>query len=1146
MGNQIVIPSMGNWYVDPLRRHGIGVKNILESGTFFITLDCYDLKNPQNELIVKAYESNEPLDKNDIAMSSKVYLENLSYKCKEHSYNGLSIYTPILQRNMAFLCRKKHQFTLSQRLEEYPPLELVEKRWISYRVLILVSLLHQMNFFHGSINPDNIFLTWDLDVSIGDMAQIKPTHININRPDLFHHYFATASRGFCYLSPEQLLYSYHSTDDVLFNMPSFPMDYFAVGLVIYFTYTGEHMLDFSTLSEISLAMKAKQNENTESVDYSDIFDEYIEKKIKVLPDDIHNLVKNLLNLDPNKRLSEDTLILFTDMDHKDIDITTPFFPSFFRQISDQLDVFFQKNMSLEHMIRLIPMFQMIINAIQEKAQLKDEKKWNSKIPLSKSLKMINPTDVKLFLVNFFTNSLSTSEKVQERASFLNFICDYTLPLSDNTKLSRILPVFCETLSLQSNLLKTTAMVCILKLIASISDIPEGYEGIFSSYLIKIILNSLSCPSIQYKIAMASICPCLTIEIDRLQTETSTDAVGMTNAFLNKDEVLVSKSFIQTLRKISRIKAKNEMTTSISTPALSTNFTKSNIFQSASAPGLNHLDQNCSEQCSIYGINIEDGILHHCRFDLFEKFSDFLLSYLNSSHSSLKLEILLTFRDFFENSPFNERSQYRKKFEEITVCFLRFFDIEITTSLMPIDNENPHNSYDDLKSIDNSSSVLTHCNDDMIEGYLDFFLWFVRKDLLNINYSAALFLRISKFRHSHNPTIRFLSSKLVSAIKIDSNTVQYTNFLMNILYNDNQISVKKKSSEILLRKGFDMKHLNKRQIQSNNTVYQRLMFKIDSKLNPKFIKSEKLSPNPISIIAPHFNSEIKAVVSDSNGNNFVLSDNLSFNQIFPEKKFSAISELKRTNSTMFVEEETGKLIFYDWKNQKEAQSKLTFESNPLSIISKENNVCFALTKSNQLILFDSRCSQFQHSLQFDQSNLTATSMCSWPNNETHPILAVGFKEGFVQIIDSRVMLPISSIITNSVNNVIPCCRHCCNFVVSSDNTIEVFDAFLGCSELIIDLPRATITPYVGNVVITANTDVLYLDCENFEASSILQDQNIEQMIIDEFDIVSIPSQFCKMQSLHKHSTPITITDHNKEMFMSGDVTGMLNLWCISDL
>lgn len=300
MGNQIVIPSMGNWYIEPLKRCGIGVNTVLESGTFFITLDCYLLKDPGQQMIVKAYESNEALEESNLARSCEIYFKTLDDLSKNVSIFGISTYSKIyLQNNLVFFCRKKHQFTLSQRLEEYPPLENVEKRWISYRILTLISLLHQItkSMIHGAINPDNVFVTWDLNVSIGDMAPFKPTYIKYNRPDLFHHFFTTASRGGCYLAPEQLITSDSETDNVIFMFGSFSMDFFAAGLVIYYLYTGEHLLSFSTLAEIALALrkskiknKADNDENDpnaskatkppDNKDYDLIFDKYIYEKIK--------------------------------------------------------------------------------------------------------------------------------------------------------------------------------------------------------------------------------------------------------------------------------------------------------------------------------------------------------------------------------------------------------------------------------------------------------------------------------------------------------------------------------------------------------------------------------------------------------------------------------------------------------------------------------------------------------------------------------------------------------------------------------------------------------------------------------------------------------------------------------------------------
>ena len=143
------------------------------------------------------------------------------------------------------------------------------------------------------------------------------------------------------------------------------------------------------------------------------------------------------------------------------------------------------------------------------------------------------------------------------------------------------------------------------------------------------------------------------------------------------------------------------------------------------------------------------------------------------------------------------------------------------------------------------------------------------------------------------------------------------------------------------------------------------------------------------------------------------------------------------------------------------------------------------------------------------------------------------------------MPISSILTDSVKSISPCFRNYCNFVVSSNESVEVFDAFLGCSELSLGIQGASASPYDGNVILTSDSGVFYLDCEHFENSAALSDFGVVQNLgIGDREEIDVERDLYGRASLHKHTEKISAVDHSKELFMTGDVCGMLNFWTLS--
>ena len=326
MGNQIVIPSMGNWYEDYIKSLNLKCINILDSGTFFSTLECVNVTNGKH-LIVRAYQYDQSLEDNVVANTSQIYFQNILNNIGE--FPGIVPFSSFfVQGTVAILVRDKFEYTLPQRLEEYPPLKQIEKLWVIYQIIQITLSLHRFEMVHGCITPNNIFLTWDLKVFIGDLAPFKPSQIRWTRPDLIHHFYRL-----CYLAPEQLI-SPEQFDIVRFTHPTYNMDLFSIGCIIYYLYTGNQPF---------LPFELKQySEGTFHLNFNQI------------PENLRPLCQSLLSIEPQKRSENLQYYIQTA------------FPSNFHRIFSQFQELHSSQSGLSNLIGLVQPFEFIVLVVNQK------------------------------------------------------------------------------------------------------------------------------------------------------------------------------------------------------------------------------------------------------------------------------------------------------------------------------------------------------------------------------------------------------------------------------------------------------------------------------------------------------------------------------------------------------------------------------------------------------------------------------------------------------------------------------------------------------------------------------------------------------------------------------------------------------------
>ena len=482
MGNNVVIPSFGNWYVETLKKMKIKVVSTIESSTFFITIDCVNDKN--EPLIVKAYQYNKSLRSFPIVQYSEEYFKTLN-QFEDFSICG---FDPIkIIDKCAYLVRPKFEYTLSQRLSDYPLPEEIEKKWISYELLAALKTFHEAGAIHGNLHPDNVFLSWDLRLTIGDPAPYKPPQIQFNHPQTFIHFFGS-SNTHCYLSPRRLIIK--GDEQILKDFSDLDEtdDIFSVGCIIYFIFTQKHLF---TLSAIRDYVEGR-------------YDDEINNCLNEMPVEVRELVRKCIDLDPKQRINA-------------FDNINSYFPLYFSQFFSQIQEFFANHITLSNLVKMIPILEEFAN--------------------------IGGDDARIIWTNILAQFLLKSDDLHSKVNFSYFFVNFFAPLSDEIVLTRVLPNLIGLLSPDSTLLTTSVFNCLEILFDNVKAVPPYLRLIFRNYFVPTLSDLLTKSPINTQCAIWAFIPRLLRIAGRLDPESSPSFIKIFSLIYQTTEKVVLDSFV---------------------------------------------------------------------------------------------------------------------------------------------------------------------------------------------------------------------------------------------------------------------------------------------------------------------------------------------------------------------------------------------------------------------------------------------------------------------------------------------------------------------------------------------------------------------------------------------------------------------------
>ncbi|GAA6014207.1 hypothetical protein JCM11491_004137 [Sporobolomyces phaffii] len=200
-----------------------------------------------------------------------------------------------------YLIRQWVASNLYDRISTRPFLSSIEKRWITFQLLMGLKDARERGVSHGDIKTENIVVTsWNWIYLTDFSTSFKPTYLPLDDPSVFSFYFDTSSRRSCYLAPERF---YASTSPLAKQKASLEfgkrdgrvteeMDVFSAGCVI-----AELWMEGTSPFTLTQLFKYREGQYDLEAYLNEI--EHVE---------IRSLIRSMISLEPSSRLSFSTLL----------------------------------------------------------------------------------------------------------------------------------------------------------------------------------------------------------------------------------------------------------------------------------------------------------------------------------------------------------------------------------------------------------------------------------------------------------------------------------------------------------------------------------------------------------------------------------------------------------------------------------------------------------------------------------------------------------------------------------------------------------------------------------------------------------------------------------------------------------------------
>ncbi|GMM37980.1 ubiquitin-binding serine/threonine protein kinase [Saccharomycopsis crataegensis] len=570
-------------YVDILDQVNFG--KTIQDNRFLKSIQCSDSKNNGELLLIKLFIKPDTINNTNADEAGVLDLQYwIKILDKQRSIlskiSGVVPFSKIIETSRAaYLIRQYLNNNLYDRLNTRPFLENIEKLWITYQLLNILTECHENGVYHGDIKTENILVTSWNSVFLTDFACYKPVYLPEDNPGEFVFYFDTSQRRNCYLSPERFLSKDQVPTKIDFGNLSESdrfvlekMDIFSLGCVI-----AELYLEGGSIFTLSQLFKYRNGAYYPNLD-------------NINNENLKKMVQSMISLDPSNRksaaeyLQEFKEILFPSSFYsflgdyiKDLiyinNIEGTYKESSGRKVGVRIgdDYYDDKLKECDHrIIKMYSEFDKICHALKLQYKYYDEtysakfhgnkRKLNEVplFPLSFNLKGIpkgyimkssryvaaqnssvdSNNSVALILLNIVVSSLRNTHVASSRIKGVELLVALSEKIRDEEKLDRVIPFLMSLLSDDSIEVRMISLKALAQIFSMVDVITPINALIFPDYIfpkLKSYLTRDYCSSYE-KMFFAVILP--NIALNAVRFYDMGQVLKSTTDFLNLNESMV--------------------------------------------------------------------------------------------------------------------------------------------------------------------------------------------------------------------------------------------------------------------------------------------------------------------------------------------------------------------------------------------------------------------------------------------------------------------------------------------------------------------------------------------------------------------------------------------------------------------------------
>ena len=377
-----------------------------------------------------------------------------------------------------------------------PFLEDIEKKWLAFQLLCALRDCHARDIFHGDIKTENTLVTsWNWLYLSDFSSSFKPTTLPEDNPADFSYFFDTAGRRTCYLAPERFLAAGEMPDPKA--QITWAMDVFSAGCVI-----AELFLE-APIFNLSQLFKYRRGE----------YDPVITHLNRIADKDVREMVANMINVDPESRYSAEEYLNFW---------RTKVFPDYFYSFLHQYMGLITDPSSGrtpvsgaaanlgepdERIDRIYYDFDKISYFLgyENRKHVLAKPAYNGSslklfpvhlsIPNNEHPVEVIGTRTKddgtLIFLALIVSSLRNTARATARVRACDLLLAFSVRLTDEAKLDRVLPYLVSMLNDKSDIVKITAIRTITQLMSLITVVSPVNAHVFPEYILPRMQTFLS-------------------------------------------------------------------------------------------------------------------------------------------------------------------------------------------------------------------------------------------------------------------------------------------------------------------------------------------------------------------------------------------------------------------------------------------------------------------------------------------------------------------------------------------------------------------------------------------------------------------------------------------------------------------------------